>query len=620
MIGVKMSSQKVFDNSDFERFFKISSDMFVVTGKNGLIISVNDAFLRVLGFDENEVVDKPFISFFYAEDISKTISAAEDVDYESLMFDFKLRMKTRRGDLIYCLWKSAPDLKTGYLYSVGRDVTVDHTSQHDLNQLFKVIDEAAIIALTDIHGKIEYVNENFSKISGYSKNELIGKDHRILNSGYHSKGFFREIWNTIKSGKMWSGVIKNRKKSGTPYYVQSYLAPLRDIDNKVNRFMALRFDVTNAINNEAILLEAQRVAKIGNWLFDVLQKKIYWSRQMYEFFPADKESGPPSYEQHLESIHPEDRERFRLTVAQALIDGRPYQLRYRTTLPNGSVLWLHGRGEVQKDNEGRVISLSGTCQDITEQVSAEEEVKAERVKSLQSAKLASLGELSAGIAHEINNPLAIIGATVKLLERYKDNPIKFEETVKNISKSVDRIAKIVSGLKKFSRTSEKKNYQVHSLEKIISEVQTLTSAKSSRYFVEFRVQIQPESVILCDEMEIEQVLINLINNAIDAVKNQTEKWVWIESLMSGDACTLRVSDSGPGIPEDIRGKLFQPFFTTKSVGEGTGLGLSIVKGILDEHRASIEILNQSPHTCFEIKFPSISEAKMRRGEAAKRAS
>ncbi len=101
---------------------------------------------------------------------------------------------------------------------------------------------------------------------------------------------------------------------------------------------------------------------------------------------------------------------------------------------------------------------------------------------------------------------------------------------------------------------------------------------------------------------MEQVMVNLINNAIDAVKSQPEKWVKTKIYEEGDTLVMRVMDSGPGIPMELQSKLFDPFFTTKKVGEGTGLGLSIAKGILDEHHATIGVVNDSPHTCFEIRF------------------
>ncbi len=228
---------------------------------------------------------------------------------------------------------------------------------------------------------------------------------------------------------------------------------------------------------------------------------------------------------------------------------------------------------------------------------------------IQSAKMASLGELSAGIAHEINNPLAIISGNAGLLTKFLDNPEKLASKVETIKKSCDRISRIVQGLRKFSRSGDKSNFQDHELCDIIKETAILTAAKSNRHSTPVTFDFKSHSHVFCDEVEIEQVLVNLINNAIDAVKDRSEKWVKVALFDDTNSVVIRVTDSGPGIPESVRNKLFDPFFTTKKVGEGTGLGLSITKGILDEHKATITVVTDSPNTCFEIRFPRAEEMK-----------
>ncbi len=131
---------------------------------------------------------------------------------------------------------------------------------------------------------------------------------------------------------------------------------------------------------------------------------------------------------------------------------------------------------------------------------------------------------------------------------------------------------------------------------------SLTEVKAQRSDTLVYTDIRTDAFILCDEVEIEQVIINLTSNAIDATKCAAEKWVKIEVLDDGPAVVLRVTDSGPGVPENIRCRMFEPFFTTKTVGEGTGLGLSITKGILDEHQATIAIAPNLRNTCFEVRF------------------
>ncbi len=228
---------------------------------------------------------------------------------------------------------------------------------------------------------------------------------------------------------------------------------------------------------------------------------------------------------------------------------------------------------------------------------------------VRQAKLASLGEMSARIAHEINNPLAIISGSVGLLSKFADNPEKFSAKIESIQNSCIRISKIVQGLKKFSRSGDQVTLGSHSLCETVKEAIALTESKAKRYNTTVAYECKSDAPILCNEIEIEQVIVNLINNGIDAVERLQEKWVKITVFEEDSSVVLRVVDSGLGIPAEIRDRIFDPFFTTKPVGNGTGLGLSITKGILDEHGASISIVPDSPNTCFEIRFSKIERMK-----------
>lgn len=250
---------------------------------------------------------------------------------------------------------------------------------------------------------------------------------------------------------------------------------------------------------------------------------------------------------------------------------------------------------------------------------ANELIELERVKATHLSKLASLGEMSAGIAHEINNPLGIILGHLHLLEKYQEQSDRFRLKVKSIQKATMRIDKIVQGLKKYSHSSEKIERNEIDLEKIVNDALVITESKAKHFDVVVSLEVNLTGKIVANEVEIEQVIINLVNNAIDATKSLVDRWVQIKCFEDGDSTVMQVIDSGSGISSEIEFKLFEPFYTTKSIGEGTGLGLSIVKGILDQHKATIKVNREVHNTCFEVRFsksPDLFDLERQKKNAA----
>lgn len=349
---------------------------------------------------------------------------------------------------------------------------------------------------------------------------------------------------------------------------------------------------------------------IGIWKWDVLTNVLEWDSNMYRLYGADPRDFSGAYDAWENSLSLETKERAIQEINAAVQGVKDFDTNFEVVLKTGGVQNIRSKAFVIRDSSGTAQKMWGINVDRNrealaeyERQSVQRELEIERSKSIRNAKLASLGEMAAGIAHEINNPLAIISGSVGLLSKYSDDPKKIASKIETIKKSCDRITRIVFGLKKFSRSGDVANFKNYELSNIIDDVAFLVEAKAKRNSTPIIIDCQSRSQVFCDEVEIEQVLVNLINNAIDAVKKSPEKWVKVLLFNKDDKVVLRVIDSGQGIPEDVRNKLFEPFFTTKMVGEGTGLGLSITKGILDEHKATISVVVDSPNTCFEIKFP-----------------
>lgn len=245
---------------------------------------------------------------------------------------------------------------------------------------------------------------------------------------------------------------------------------------------------------------------------------------------------------------------------------------------------------------------------INEQlVIAQQQVESERARSVYASKMAALGEMASGIAHEVNNPLAVIEGRIGLMVKYgekldPETKLKFNKDLESMQNMSNRISKIVRGLKKFAREGSQDPMEAVSIQSIIHDTNTLLAEKIKMKGIDYQVKIN-DVTIECRPVEISQVLLNLVSNAIDAIEFLDEKWIKIETENFNNHLLIRIIDSGSGISSEIQDKIMQPFFTTKEIGKGTGLGLSISKGIIENHQGTLSINSKYNNTCFEILIP-----------------
>ncbi len=340
------------------------------------------------------------------------------------------------------------------------------------------------VEITDPKGRIIYINPAFERVSGYSKEELIGQNPNIFGSGKHSRSFWESMWKTINAGKVWVGEVENRRRNGEPFFTNLLISPIID-------------------------------------------------------------------------------------------DG------------------------------GTIVGYFGVHRDITEQKNLQQHL-------IQAQKMESIGLLAAGIAHEVGNPLTSISSLVQVIQRTTHDDFT-QEKLELIKSQISRISRIIRDLVDFSRRSSYE-VQMTDINKGIREAVEIVRVGRKSKEIAFQVELSEKVPLLAlVPDQIEQVFINILINAVDAIhealhgpnfKEQRRGEITVRSSLAEESVVITISDNGTGIPESALPKIFEPFYTTKSVGEGTGLGLWVSYGIIKSFNGMITVSSvDGEGTTFTITFP-----------------
>ncbi len=260
---------------------------------------------------------------------------------------------------------------------------------------------------------------------------------------------------------------------------------------------------------------------------------------------------------------------------------------------------------VEREGQTYIWSL---IEDLTAQRALESDLENERLKAIQASKLATVGQLAAGVAHELNNPLGIIDAYAFSLQdaHAPGDEARIDEAVRAIRGATARAGKIVQGLRRFTRQSKNDPPEEIAVARLVEEAVGLCNARMRDHGVELAVDVASDARVRGRSVELEQVLVNLLNNAIDAVRDSDRRRIRVHVVDDAESVRIAVEDSGPGVPPEVVDELFRAFFTTKKVGEGTGLGLSISRSIVERHGGTITYDGAAPTTRFIVILPRIA--------------
>jgi PAS domain S-box-containing protein len=319
----------------------------------------------------------------------------------------------------------------------------------------------------------------------------------------------------------------------------------------------------------------------------------------------------------MDNVFPEDRDRVLADFHLAM--GSPINTELRVIEPDGELrwIWLRSFMATPDPKSDRLTNrLVMIADDITEKKNQEELLRERETRLISKSNALAIGDLASGVAHEINNPLTvIIGKSMelrRLAERDQLTPEKLTELTDKIENTSIRISEIIQSLKALARQDKTQGVQNLPVSKIFADLADICSEKFKAAGVQLELPLSDSSLTspLATPLTIDmnatlimQMLLNLLNNAFDAVQVEKKKWVKLEVIDNDDDVFFYVTDSGPGIPIKVRGRIFDPFFTTKERTTGTGLGLSLALSIALHHNGTLKLDNLHTHTRFVAQIP-----------------
>jgi PAS domain S-box-containing protein len=521
--------------------------------------------------------------------------------------------------------------------SEARDAAVQNSNE--LRKYFLAMEQSGnTIVITDTKGNIEYANPKFEALTGYSRTDALGNNPRILKSGEHDDAYYKNLWETISAGAIWSGELHNRRKDGSLFWELATIAPLVNADGQITNYIAIKEDITTQKElqeqlreqNEALvrevaarrrtallLLESEaRFRQIVENASDVIYRADVQGRLNYVNptvlrlmnFEDEREIVGKHY---LDMAAPSARHKLkRFYEHQFLARIQATYYEFPTITHDGREIWLGQNVQLITENE-EIIGFQAVARDITAIKQTQEALAISRDQALEASNLKS--QLLSRVSHELRTPLgAVIGyAELLAMNAFGDLNDEQKDAATQIMESADYLSKMVNDLLDEAQAASK-NMSLHRIlfspASLLQKVQASMEILAHNKGLEFSTSLAPElpESLYEDERRLQQILINLTGNAIKFTK--TGK-VQVKIYQVAPAqWTLQVSDTGAGIPKEAQKYIFEPFRQVDNSitreNRGTGLGLSITKQLVELMDGEISLESEPGQgSTFTITLP-----------------
>jgi len=404
-------------------------------------------------------------------------------------------------------------------------------------------------------------------------------------------------------GMIVAGLIKMPMNSSVPFFGM-VLAVGYELSRDALRSARLARELTTSRQRLAL---AAASARLGLWEWEVVSGRIWVSDEGRELYGVAGK-GQITFEMFAATLHPDDRPGVIRRMNKALGAAEMFASEYRVMHGEGGVRWISATGKIERDEQGRAILMRGVSMDCGERKRSEAQTELQRQELAHLSRVSVLGELAGALAHELNQPLAAMLSNSQVgrrtLDEARPNLAEMAAIFDDISVDAKRAGGIIHGMRAMIKKDASAEVVLIQLNEIVEEVLVLLNSQIVSHKSKVSVKLDPAlPLVRAGRVELQQVLINLLVNGLDAMKAQRGGTLWITTSGRREMVTLTVRDSGPGIPEELLGRLFEPFFSTKS--SGLGLGLAISRSIMESFAG--ELLVDGPAeggAIFRMVLPS----------------
>ncbi|MGC2011105.1 MAG: PAS domain-containing protein [Pseudolabrys sp.] len=426
----------------------------------------------------------------------------------------------------------------------------------------------------------------------------------------------------IHTGKDFAQDCRLLLGGGTTKYVHSIGHPVTNKFGEIIDIIGAATEITDRVyaeralkRSEFYLAEAEKISHTGCWARNPTTGELFWSQEEWRIFGLDPKKTELSYQMFLNMIHPDDRPSLEMISTSAVHSGKPYDIPFRIVLSDGSIKHLHSVGNPVFHESGQVREYIGVTMDVTDRKLTEAALQEAQSELARVARLTTMGEFAASIAHDIMQPLAATvaygEAARRWLNRDVPNLVEAQDAINSAVNAADRASEVITRIRALLR-NDKPEYLAVDINSVIRDVLRLTDSTLQGRNVLVRIRLPADlPQVRGDRIGLQQVIMNLITNGSDAMSSITDRSriLRIESQIEASGSVLvAVADVGTGFNPGIADRIFDPLFTTKS--NGMGLGLSICRSIIEAHGGRLWASPGSPHgAVFQFTMPIWKQAK-----------